>query len=384
MKKTKIPNTALNLVDSSCFARTVKVGEADEKPSLDMVCYSGKIIEGHWYWGNLAIDLEGMSFPKSKYPILDSHDTDRKIAFIKGKPKVTEEKELVVDPGTVSFLGTPWADEFISNSQQGFPYEASIRAYPSKIQLLQEKEEADVNGFTMKGPGTIWRNSTFKEVSICVFGSDSRTRATAFSEGSEIDLDLEDYVPDTASDEEETTFTEGDKKQMTLQELKAQYPDLFVEATLEATREAETRFTQEKEALSSDLKAAKEAVTSLEDKNRELEKQLSIREEQDRQQAAATIFTDKLVASKIPETLHEKVRKQVEYTKFVSDNVFDTNAFSKAIDEEIQDWESRIGDKIVGFGTSSKQTSQAGAPGTELQEDDAWVQKMVGFLGQTK
>ena len=95
-KKTeKLPKGALRLVQtgSECFAFAKKEGE---NTRLNMVGYSGGVIKDHWYWGNLMINLDGMSFPITKYPILEDHRDDKKIAFT-GKPLIDDYK-LKVDP----------------------------------------------------------------------------------------------------------------------------------------------------------------------------------------------------------------------------------------------------------------------------------------------
>ena len=376
MVQKKVPNQALNLVEPGCFAKVAAPEKEGGKHRLDMTCYSGKIIKGHWFWGDLAIDLDGMSFPKDKYPILDSHDPDRKVAFIEGKPVISESKSLVLDPDTVTFVDTPYADEFIKLSKEGFPYEASIRGLPTKLQFLESDQEADVNGYTMKGPGTIWRKTNFKEVSVCVFGADDRTKSKAFGEdGDEVDLSVEiQGLPQGVTDERE-----GDNKEMTLEDLKKEHPDLITELTAEI----ESKFSEEKATLenqfTSQLKETNTKLATLEEANRSMEKQLSIRAEKDRQEEAAKIFDTKLSESKVPETLYEKVRRQIDYLKFVKDDSLDVVAFSTAVDEEIKDWETRIGDKILGFGTSKKQETESMSADDQEKEDEAWLKKMTSL-----
>ena len=83
-KTVKLTRGAMQLVDENCFAAVrFTDGDGEKKPQLDMLAYSGGIIKGHWYWGDLAIDLSGMSFPKKKFPILEDHMTDKKIGFAK-------------------------------------------------------------------------------------------------------------------------------------------------------------------------------------------------------------------------------------------------------------------------------------------------------------
>ena len=76
----KIPKGALRFVADNCDACVFAEGEGDA-PKLKMLAYSGGVIKGHWYWGDLAIDVSGLSFP-SRFPILEDHRTDKKIAFI--------------------------------------------------------------------------------------------------------------------------------------------------------------------------------------------------------------------------------------------------------------------------------------------------------------
>ena len=166
LKKEKMPLGALQFVDKTGFA---KVGGDKDAPRLVMTMYSGKVIGGHWWWGNLVLDLDGMSFPKSKYPILESHRSDRKIAF-GGKP--VKEDYVLKAASDVQFVDTEESREFQKLSKEGFPYEASIYAQPTRIQRIDKDEEAEVNGFTFKGPGVIWRKSIYKEASVCVFGYD--------------------------------------------------------------------------------------------------------------------------------------------------------------------------------------------------------------------
>ncbi len=176
----KVPKTALQLTENNQCSFNDKSHDA----KLKMTVYSGNIIRNHWFWKNLAIDLSGLQFHKNNYPILSEHDLSQKIA-VSGKPAINGNK-LTIDPDSTLFLDTPAAHEFISLSKQGFPYQASMRVHPSNIEHLGEGDTAEVNGYTMQGPGAIFRKSEFKEASVCVFGADSRTRSTALKEGDDM------------------------------------------------------------------------------------------------------------------------------------------------------------------------------------------------------
>ena len=193
-EETKVPKGALRFVDHGCHAH-VEFADDDQKqvPKLKMVAYSGGIIKDHWYWDNLAIDLDGIQFKQNKFPVLENHDTERKIAVI-SKPIVEDGKLMA--PENAKFLSTEVSKEFQKLSAEGFPYQSSIYAKPSNVERLEDGATAKVNGFTMKGPGSIWRAFEFKEMSVCVFGWDSSTKASAFSREETEDVDyLESNSP---------------------------------------------------------------------------------------------------------------------------------------------------------------------------------------------
>lgn len=349
---TKITRGAMQLMDEKCFA-TVKFSESEgeKKPTLDMLAYSGGIIKDHWWWGDLAIDLEGMKFPKKKFPILEDHDTSKKIGFIK-KMSIENNQLTVVD---AEFIDTPESLAFRNNSSQGFPYEASIYARPTKIQRLMEGEVATVNGYEMKGPGTIWRQSTFKESSVCTFGYDSNTKSAAFSESEDVCFEV---VGETQKFEEE-------KGTMNIEQFKKEHPAVAELFTAEITAQAQLKFAEEKKTLETKLaelteqnQKLSEEVKEAEKRNVALEKAEQKRNEEAMKHSADTIFAEKFKEAGLPDRLSAKVRRLVSHEQFIADGKLDTDAFSNAVSEELKDWAGDSGDSgdssVMGFSTSSK------------------------------
>lgn len=376
----KVPKKAFLLTMEGDNRLEFKAGpDGQQVPRLEMTIYSGKIIKDHWWWGDLAIDTSGMSFPKSKFPLLEEHYA--RIGFM-GKPIITEDSAVKVDPETVVFLDNEQAKQFLSDGQRGFPFEASIRADPVQIHRLMKDEVAEVNGFQMKGPGTIWRKSVFKEGSVCMFGYDSRTSAKVFSE-EEPEVEIETMK--TVLEQVALTEQNGGETKMTLEELKEKHPELF--SQIEKNKETELSATHQAE-----IEALKKEKTELETtfttklseadtKILKLEKQEAIRTERDRQGEADRIWKDKLSASNIPAKLHDKVKAQVSHDKFVKDEVFDTKAFGEAVDAEIKDWTESIGSFAPVRGQSGNARSVELGPDTDdensLSDDDqAWIKKM--------
>jgi len=362
MDEQKLPKGALRFVDEGCHAH-VEFAEGDTpSKKLRMVAYSGGIIKGHWYWNNLAIDLEGIQFKQSKFPVLEDHMTSRKIAVI-GKPIISEGK--LMSPENAKFLSTEASEEFQKLSNEGFPYQSSIYAKPSNVERLEEGATAEVNGFTMKGPGTIWRQCEFKEMSVCVFGWDSKTQASAFSK-----TEMEDvhYIEDQilaedcscrgdASGEYNQELLKGEEVKTTMNkaELREKHPDLFDEIVTEATEAAEAKFAKDKDQLEGKIVVLTEDNTQLTDRVLDLEKKDVIRAENELRNRADGIWNAKLAESDIPDSLHVKVRQYVSHTKFMSEGKFDVEAFSAAVDAEIKDWEDKgVRSSVIGAGFSEK------------------------------
>ena len=398
MGEKQVPKGALRFVDEGhgCQAFVDFDGSGEGAvPRLSMVGYSGKIIKGHWYWGDLAIDLEGMKFEESKYPILENHNTDRKVAFM-SKPVVNEAGQLVA-PDNAKLLDTEAAEEFVKLSKQGFPYQSSISAKPLVVEKLDEGAKAEVNGFTMKGPATIWRQSKFREMSVCVFGWDNKTSASAFSK-EPIDIDYEEKVINAETDNKiilsennssEPVYKRREvKKQMNLEELKAEHADIY-EAVLKLGREAaEAEFSKEKTVLEAKLETLQADNESMSEKVLDLEKKDAIRTENELKTQAATIWLDKLSNSKIPERYYDKVQPHVSYSKFVENGVLDVEKFGEAVDVEIKDWEDRgMTEQVLGTGFSKKEVEDNTTEEEEEQtkSDMSLAENLVHLAGhQTK
>jgi len=395
-KKEKMLEGALHFQDHET-GQIEFFADGDSPPKLRMIAYSGGIIKNHWYWDNLLIDSIGIKFDKPKYPILEGHQTERKIAFT-GKPKI-ENHSIIIDPESTVFVDTPESVQFQKNSQKGFPYEASIYAKPTKIERILEGSFAEANGIKLKGPGTIWRECIFKEASVCVFGYDSNTKSAAFG-SPEIELSFEQVYPDKDKNLEREV---DDEMEFDIQKFKTDNPEDYkalmesVEADVKAkfqdkldkvdelTTSVQT-LTTANEALKNQLTQKDGDNQTLADRVLELEKMNTIRSENELANLADAIWTGKLTASDVANHLKDRCRKMVSYQKFIKDGVFDRIAFESAIDAEIKDWEaSGVTNTVLGAGFTQKDASGED-DATKLQEKED--EKLADFLfeksGSTK
>lgn len=373
MKKetTKINKSALCFTDITAFAKSEPAKEGEER-GLQMVAYSGKVIKDHWYWGDLVIDTAGMKFSKKQTPILQDHSTDRKIGF--GTFFVNENHEIV--PKETKFVDTDYAKDFIKLSDQGFPFEASIYARPSKIQRLDKNEETEVNGFLLKGPSTVWRESVLKECSIVTFGADSNTKSAAMSENEEVVMEVEEVKK----------IINKEEVNMDLAKLKAEFPDLYAEILALGKAEAEVAFAEVKTGLEAQIQtltADKERLTAdnkdINTRVLSLEKSAILMKEMGIKASADAVVAERVKTANVPERLIPKIRKQLNHESFIKDEQLDVAAFSAAVDAELKDWMPVEGEESTILGMSFGKTE-----GADLGNEDAMVGRMLGHVGQTK
>jgi uncharacterized protein YdaT len=385
-KEEKVPKGALRFVEEGFHALAIKDG--DNPPKMRMTAYNGKVIKGHWYWGDLAIDLAGIKFSAGKFPILENHDTNRKIAFHKGKPDTSEGKLELIPEKTV-LVDTEFANEFIKLSSDGFPYQASIYARPTEIQRLMKDETAEVNGFTLRGPGTVWRKCDFQEASICVFGWDSSTKSSAFSRETTEDVEY----TENALEETQFAVTEGDEfnmeggEIMNLDELKTKHPDLVEQLTTEVTDNVTTslnkEFDKEREKFTEEKTALESKIEDSENRLAGLEKKDALREGREREAQADRIWDSKLSNSDIEESMFDKVKRMVSFKKFVKDDVLDIEAFSAAIDEEIKDWEGKLTNQSTsGLGSVGRTAEGDETPPAQAEENTKLTNDLLSRSGQ--
>lgn len=377
-EKVAMPKAALQFMDHDCFAQ-IKGEEGAEE--LLMVAYSGGIIPNHFYWGNLAIDLNGMSFPKARYPILENHDTAKKIAFADG---------IEIDGGALvikkaKFVDTPESREFRKLSKEGFPYQSSIFASPSVIEKIPEGKTETINGMSVEGPATVWRESTFKEASVCVFGYDPNTRSAAMS-NDEIEVTLE-TISNARSDHPENN-TEKEVEGMNFDQFSKDHPELLKEIVDKTTADLTAKFVQEKKTLEDKLAQERDGWSKEREQFNEelakLQKAEAIRREKELKLEARAVWANKLSNSEIPDRLYDKVMTQVNYERFVKDGSIDMEAFSKAIDDEIEDWKGRgVTSSAIGFGVSLKGVEDERTRKFKQQEDEdeQAVKEMLAIVG---
>lgn len=224
--------------------------EGTEGPGrFSIAAYDGGITK-NWYWGNLALDLEGLTFASKRLPVLDSHWTSDRLGFTTKQDKdggVTFEGQ---------FLKNSRAQELRADMQQGFPMQASLRPVPLVIEEVRDGATAQVNGRTLKGPGSIFRRCQVQEVSMCVFGALKNTKATAMA----AEQDTEPIEFELLGKDE--TMSDKDKPALTLEAFQAEHPQIYQAAHAAGVQAERQRFAALQKACGDDVALAAECFAA--------------------------------------------------------------------------------------------------------------------------
>ena len=389
VSQQKAPSSACSLAEIHSDGSLFQFKDAEgETAKMDMVAYSGGTIPNHWYWGNLAINLDGMKFPGSKFPILSDHETDQRIGFSK-KPLIENGALMIRD---VTFLETSFAEEFIRDSKAGFPFQASIRATPTKVTRLREDEVAMVNGKEVKGPGSIWESSIFKEASVCVFGYDPNTASAAMSE------EPGEFAFALSGEEEPTTEREEPKMVLTAEMFREENPDEYDKLTKDIAAQTEQKFADQ-------LKAKEDEATALKAQNGEqgkvIKEMVSFMEKAHEKEMASTALSivnsalSSQEALSLPQRMKDRIKTQFskEYGEHIKEDVLDETAFSAAVLAEVKECAEMFKDmkpktSILGSGGMGKEPTAMSSDDEDVILADASVKasldRMRKIIGNTE
>ncbi len=219
----------------------------DKGGKFSLTVYDGGVTN-HWYWGNFAIDLQGVRFSTNPTPVLESHFTDCRIGVTTSQ---TIESAIKADG---KFLKNKQAQELRTDMLDGFPMQASLAGTPIRIEQVEDGATTEVNGRKLKGPGAIWRQSEIYEISMTAFGALKNTRSAAFTQD-----DTEVFTAEVSRCKE-TIMAQDKKTTMTVESIKGENPDLydqiFAAGKKEATESLAGAFSKIREAAGDNAELA--------------------------------------------------------------------------------------------------------------------------------
>ena len=150
--------------------------EGKKKRTFSGVAYSGEPITDHWYWDRVIFDLDSMQL-KGRIPALLEHSPRQRAGAI-NTHSIDHQTGLTVSGDLMS---NEFGTQVAQDSDDGFPWQMSVRIEPSATEEIQAGASVSVNGKMHQGPITIFRGGRIREVSFCALGADDNTSAVAAS-----------------------------------------------------------------------------------------------------------------------------------------------------------------------------------------------------------
>ena len=110
-------------------------------------------------------------------PALRGHRSSQRAGAINSH-SVDYAQGLVISGDLMS---NEFGSQVAQDSDDGFPWQMSVRIEPSSTEEIAAGQAVTVNGKTYQGPITVFRDGRIREVSFCALGADDNTNAVAAS-----------------------------------------------------------------------------------------------------------------------------------------------------------------------------------------------------------
>lgn len=222
--------------------------DGKKKRTFSGVAYSGEVITDHWYWKQVIFDLDSMQI-KGRIPALLEHSSYQRAGAIESH-SISYESGLTVSG---ILLSNEFGAQVASDSDDGFPWQMSVRIEPSSIDEIQAGNTVTVNGKLLHGPITVFRGGRIREVSFCALGADENTMAVAAS-----------HNPNNP--QEDTDVTELEQAQAALQQAETERDNALNELKqFKADKRNEDISALEKELKTQFSAEDKAAYTAMDD-----------------------------------------------------------------------------------------------------------------------
>lgn len=221
--------------------------EADGKTkrTFSGVAYSGEVITDHWYWDRVVFDLDSMQI-NGRIPALLEHSSRQRAGAI-NTHTIDHQNGLQVQGDLMS---NEFGAQVAQDSDDGFPWQMSVRIEPSSVEDIQADASVSVNGKIHQGPITVFRGGRIREVSFCALGADSNTNAVAAShnpnQSTKEDTDVTELEQAQAKIKElegKNTQLETENKQFAADKREAEIKTLETELKKEFSAEDKTKFS---------------------------------------------------------------------------------------------------------------------------------------------
>ncbi|MDF3129877.1 hypothetical protein P0Y35_11775 [Kiritimatiellaeota bacterium B1221] len=346
-------------------------GVESKTKKFKMTARSGEAIE-HWFWGSVIHDMQGLRLHKNRLPIDFNHDARDLVGYCNNFD--TSNNDLQVS-GALTPTKKNSAEEIIELAEQGVPLEASINFAGDnlKVQLVNENEVAEVNGYTVTGPKTIIREWDLRGIAITPYGADMNTSTNFNDKNKKVKFSL---IENDNKNEEQNMFKKLDKdlenETVEAEATEAKQAEV-TETEVEETEVAKVEEVVETEEVkATELTQAEVTETKVEEAKEEAVEVAEVEEVETKEAEAEVINTVEAVDAK-EEQVKEDVKEDVK--EAVTLSLDEYRELSKKFSND-------FAEKVV---TDSLTFSQAKELGYEkLEEENKELKAKLAQVEQTK
>lgn len=154
------------------------------------IAYTGVPMRLNAYFHPVVIDLAGLTVPRQDLPALREHDPGRIVGHTESVEVLAQRVKVT---GLVSGTGEA-ADEVRGTAKNGFPWQLSVTATPTRIEFVEANQTVKVNGRTWSGPLLVARATTLREVSFVPLGADGATSANVAASLGGVPMSFEQWL----------------------------------------------------------------------------------------------------------------------------------------------------------------------------------------------
>lgn len=218
------------------------------------VAYSGGVIPGYGFFGDVVIDLATMKAPTKPIFALLNHDFNQRV----GKCEVSNSGNQIAIAGSFSNK-TQAGHQVAAEFSEDAPWEFSV-GINAEIENFTKPTELVVNGQSLT-VNAVFRNARVYEVSFVPAGADPNTQVAAFAQTS-LFTSLESTMSDELKDKLESVTSLNADLQVKLSALQTDHAKVVAELQAKLHDEAKAHLdaVAKANALEAELTSFKVAV----------------------------------------------------------------------------------------------------------------------------
>lgn len=155
---------------------------------FEMTLYTGATFANSWRWGDVILDVAGFKPARQDLPAMLRHVSAQTVGWTDSITADTKAVTIKASGRLLTGDTEALAKVVQGRLEQGFPYQCSGAWLPLRTEAVQPGATATVNGKTVTGPCTIFREFSILEASFAETGWDPMTSAIAASAGDDQSL----------------------------------------------------------------------------------------------------------------------------------------------------------------------------------------------------